>query len=170
MSLESRVAKVEGQLSQLVTTVTDFVSTSTSWRNDVSNAINRLTENISDRTRPNLGIMASWAAVVIAFIVAVGTPIQMNARRESDRHETALVAMDLKLQREYQLMDQKTAADVANLNAISKERHDTVMHENEKNWDWLKWQTQSDLQELRDRRLKDASIGKFQDTAKTAKP
>lgn len=156
VSLESRVAKVEGQLSQLVSTVESFINASDNWRNDITKALGKLTENISDKTRPNLGIMASWAAVVIAFIVAVGAPILAASRRDAERHDQGIRDLDTKLQREYSLMNENVETKVKNLNDLSKERHETAMKENDKVWDWIKWQAQSDLEELRQRRLKDA--------------
>lgn len=152
-SLDARVAKLEGQLSQLVSTVTDFIGASDNWRGEISNAIARLGENISERTRPNLGIMASWAAVVIAIISAVSLPMFANASKESSRHDQNIRDLDVKLQREYQLMSDKIVQAVENVNSRSMERHVEAIKETDRVWDWIKWQAQADLEELRTRRL-----------------
>lgn len=153
-SLDSRVAKLEGQLSQLVSTVTDFIGASDTWRGEISGAINRLGENISERTRPNLGIMASWAAVVLGIVSAVSVPMFANAAKESTRHDQSIRDLDAKLQREYQLMSDKIVQAVENVNSRSVERHVEAVKESDRNWDWIKWQTQADLEELRIRRNK----------------
>lgn len=153
-SLESRVAKLEGQLSQLVATVTEFIGASEIWRNDISKTINKLGESLADKTRPNLGVMASWAGVVIAIIGAVALPMASNSSKESARHDVAIRDLDTKLQREYQLMSDKITQSVENVNSRSAERHLEAVKESDRNWEWIKWQTQAELEELRQRRLK----------------
>lgn len=167
VSLEARVAKLEGQLSQLVSTVTDFISASETWRKDISGAIGRVSEHVAERTRPNLSIMAAWAGIVLMIVAAIATPMQINGRRESDRHEKAIESLDTKLQREYQLMNDKTAQSVENLNGLSKERHETaskytanVQTNVDKLWEWVNAQAQADMNELRQRRMRDGAAVK----------
>lgn len=151
------MARVEGQIEQLVSAVDGFTKASEHWREGVSKDIKALSSRIADSTRPN----AAWAGVVISFIMAVATPVAFFVIREMNRSEANIVALDVKLQREQQLIEQKLTQEVANVDRASRERHESAKVLIDMDRDRLirleHWQDewlQAELQELRQRRQK----------------
>lgn len=168
-SLESRVGKLEGQLSQLVTTVTDFVDKSESWRGSVSRDINKLTENISDRTRPNLSLYLSFAGlgvtVIVAFIALLGFFFTREMARghddyirQSELGRQDYKALDDKLQREFQLMVNNAEQKYQEADKNSKERNENVKRDLDSLRGWQNSSDDADRTELRARRLKDVGV------------
>lgn len=107
--------------------------------------------------------MAAWATVVLAIIGMVATPIGYFALREADRKDKLVDALDIKLQREFQLSLETAAHDSAHTDDNSKERHaaalDQIAAVAGRVYVLEQWQTdriKSDLEELRIRRLKES--------------
>lgn len=168
-SLESRVGKLEGQLSQLVTTVTDFVDKSENWRGSLSRDISKLSENISDRTRPNLTLYVSFAAlavsVIIAFISLLGvffsreqTQVREGVAKVEQRARDDFKALDDKLQREFQLMVNNAEQKYQDADKNSKERNENVNRDISTLRSWQNSVDDADRAELRARRLKDVGV------------
>lgn len=168
-SLESRVGKLEGQLSQLVTTVTDFVDKSEGWRSGLSRDINKLTENISDRTRPNLSLYLSFAGlgvtVIVAFIALLGFFFTREMARghddyirQSELGRQDYIALDNKLQREFQLMVSNAEQKYQEADKNSKERNENVKRDLDSLRSWQDSSDNADRDELRARRLKDVGV------------
>lgn len=168
-SLESRVGKLEGQLSQLVTTVTDFVDKSEGWRSGLSRDINKLTENISDRTRPNLSLYLSFAGlgvtVIVAFIALLGFFFTREMARghddyirQSELGRQDYIALDNKLQREFQLMVNNAEQKYQEADKNSKERNENVKRDLDSLRSWQDSSDNADRDELRARRLKDVGV------------
>lgn len=168
-SLESRVGKLEGQLSQLVTTVTDFVDKSENWRGSLSRDISKLSQNISDRTRPNLTLYVSFAAlavsVIIAFISLLGvffsreqTQVRESVSKVEQRSRDDFKALDDKLQREFQLMVNNAEQKYQDADKNSKERNDNVNRDISTLRSWQNSVDDADRAELRARRLKDVGV------------
>lgn len=179
-SMESRVGKLEGQLSQLVTTVTDFVDKSENWRGSLSRDISKLSENISDRTRPNLTLYVSFAAlavsVIIAFISLLGvffsreqTQVREGVAKVEQRARDDFKALDEKLQREFQLMVNNAEEKYQDADKNSKERNENVNRDISTLRSWQNSVDDADRAELRARRLKDVSV-QFQPQAATKIP
>lgn len=168
-SMESRVGKLEGQLSQLVTTVTDFVDKSENWRGSLSRDISKLSENISDRTRPNLTLYVSFAAlavsVIIAFISLLGvffsreqTQVREGVAKVEQRARDDFKALDDKLQREFQLMVNNAEQKYQDADKNSKERNENVNRDISTLRSWQNSVDDADRAELRSRRLKDVGV------------
>lgn len=156
-SMETRVAKLEGQLSQLVSTVSSFIDSSENWRGEISRSLGKLSENISEKTRPNLHTMAVWAAIVLSVIGMVSTPCAFFVIREMNRQDKVSENLDAKLQREFTLMQQNTIDRMESVNRSSQERHEVVSKRVDAMESWKSDQIRSDLDELRARRLKDVA-------------
>lgn len=180
-SLESRVGKLEGQLSQLVNTVTDFVDKSEGWRSNLSKDINKLNENISDRTRPNLTLYISFASlsvgVIFAFIALLGfffSREQAQARdtvaKVEQRGRDDFKSLDDKLQREFQLMVNNAEQKYQEADKNSKERNENVKRDLDALRTWQNSSDDADRSELRARRLKDVGVQYQPQTSGTKPP
>ena len=154
--LESRVAKLEGIVNQLADTVHDDIANSEKWRRSITSEIHEL----SEKSAPNLSVMAAWAGVVIAFVVAAASPIGFFLMRDSQRHDKTLESLDTKLQREATLISQRTDEQIKGLKegtdgrfnerlVLIKALEDRVGRVQE----FSSKQIQSDLDELRQRRM-----------------
>lgn len=179
-SLESRVGKLEGQLSQLVTTVTDFVDRSENWRGSLSRDISKLSENISERTRPNLTLYVSFAAlavsVIIAFISLLGvffsreqTQVRDGVGKVEQRSRDDYKSLDDKLQREFALMQANAEQKYLEADRNSKERNENVNRDIATLRSWQNSVDDADRAELRSRRLKDVNV-QFQPQTATKIP
>ncbi len=91
--LEPRVSRLEGELAQLVTTVGDLTHSMETWQRDISGKIDR----ISDRSRPDFGLMAQWSGIILLIIGMIAAPIGYY-------FNTNMTQLDNKLQKEYQLV------------------------------------------------------------------
>lgn len=140
---------------------------------EVRNAMDR----ISGASAPNMGNMAAWAMVVLSIVALVGTPIAYHFNSAVASQREAVKDLDLKLQREYQLINEgqktaileldsrlqrefnllndhvKTTADA--LTARNIESHKAVVDRVSKLESWSDDQIKSDLNELRKRRMGD---------------
>lgn len=161
-SIEPRVARLEGELEQLVAAVnslakststwqSEFAHTTEEWRREVSTKI----DGLNRETRPNVGLMAQWAGVVLSIIALVSTPIAFHF---NDKIST----LDAKLQKEYGLVNDSMKEKVDSLriqfdevqkngSPITRER----LAKSEVLDEITKHQLLADLEELHQRRLKD---------------
>lgn len=99
---------------------------------------------VAKEARPNLGTMAVWAGVVIAFIVAVSTPIGFFAVREWDATRQAAKALD-----------ERIAMQLIPSNSRLLEQITTTEARVTRLQDWNDKQVEAELNELRDRRRQD---------------
>ncbi len=172
--LETRVGKIEGQLESLVDSVNIFVKSQGETNRSLTEgqernkaAILSRIDDVSKQAAPNMANMAAWATVVISVVVALGALTGFFYLREQDRNTKAIEALDVKLQREYVLMTDTMKEQVANVDRQSKERREEAQHLFEVNHTdilalqkWNQENTLMDLQELRQRRLRDGSPAK----------
>ncbi len=153
-NIESRIGKVEGQLGQLATQVSEFVSAQ-------EKRDNALFRKIDEIRAPNTSNQIAFASVVLAIVVALGGLTGFFAIREWDRVEQTIGELDIKLQREYQLSNETTKQAVESIDKNSLERHQDAIHLAEINSTrldrfeaWQNDQIKAELQELRERRAK----------------
>lgn len=169
--LETRVAHIEGQISQLVTAIEQSAKiseqnarTAEHWRENISAEIQNLGNRLTDKTAPNFGTMAAWAAVIVAVIFGISTPILSNMSETSKRDREDMHRMfsdlDIKLQREFSLSLETAKQGIANLNDLSKERHEQAVKLADRNLDRIHRledvrdaQADADMKELRERRM-----------------
>lgn len=163
--LESRVAKMEGQLATLVTNVKDFIAASETWRNEVS----RDFKTVARDQRPNHSVLAVWTGVILTIIGMAAAPTTYFFTREMSRQDKSIENLDIKLQREATLMventtsaiknvGEATTAAIKNLNEISKERHEAVVKDVDEAKERQRDRDKEDRQELMQRRLKESSL------------
>lgn len=108
----------------------------------VSTTLTTLSEKLDTKTAPNFQTLISLAAVILTIIGAVAAPCAWFVVHEMARQDTNLRDMDTKLQNEYRLMDNTSAA-----------RHADAVSRVEKLERWRDEQIKSDLEELRQRRM-----------------
>lgn len=120
-------------------------------------AIERIGDKLNTATRPNISTFVSICGVMVGVISLIGGVIGFFLWHAIEQGNTNIINLDIKLQREFQLAIQTGDARTTNLNEVSKERHERVMRETETLRDWQKSHDQSDLEELRQRRLKDVA-------------
>jgi len=76
---------------------------------DLRKAISNLAQTIGAETRPNFSTMAAWAGILLTIIAMVATPIAYYLNH-------SLTTLDLKLQKEYQLITDTMGERVKGLN------------------------------------------------------
>lgn len=113
-------------------------------------------ERIADRTKLNFMPLIAFSAVLLTVCGMVATPIGYFMMRLIDHNAMAVKELDEKLQREFKLSIETATQKTEGVNQQSKERHDEAMA-------WINQisvkQTKvddSDREELRQRRMKDA--------------
>lgn len=137
--LEPRVARLEGGMEQVVSTLEKVVK-----------SVDAVSEKVDRKTSPNRGDQIATIAVFLTFL---GMVAWMGVR-ESD-------ALDTRLQREMRQVNDTTLERINSLDTRSAQRHEEVMllaersHEDVNTlraheWDLVK----ADLDELRARRMK----------------
>lgn len=131
----------------------DFTSAIDSLRN----AIERIGDRLNTATRPNISTFVSICGVMLTVISLVGGIIGFFLWHAIEQGNTNIINLDLKLQREFQLAIQTGDAKTTSLNELSKERYERVMHESDALREWQRLRDQADLEELRQRRLKDVA-------------
>lgn len=160
----SKVAALEGEFRQHVSAVNAFVEATSRWQHDFSKSTEEWRRELSDKidglnrdTRPNFGLMAQWAGIVLSIIALVSTPIAYH-------FNSAITGLDLKLQKEYTLVNEATKERVGALqkdfedikekgSPVTRERLTNLEGKSDVMWANIL----EDLKELRQRRLKDAN-------------
>jgi hypothetical protein len=74
------------------------------------------------RTGSSLGLMSSWAGVVLGIVGLVGGIVSGGLMRELDRQDTERVALDGRLQREMRDLDTTSQASIAAAELMASER------------------------------------------------
>lgn len=130
--------------------------------NEVRKAIDRMGERIHVATRPNFSTMAALAGVVITIIVAISTPIGFFVWDKITDQGKKTVDLDEKLQREFNLSIATATQKAEAINVASRERHeeanrdaDLIRSEIKTIRDWQNTLVVAELQELRERRMRD---------------
>lgn len=150
-SLEPRVARLEGQLEQIIETVNELKQSNERGFAGISAKI----ETLNRDARPNFGLFAQWSIVILVFVGMVATPIAYY-------FNTSILGLDTKLQKEYQLVNQtiqervdgfqKDFSDIKLYGSpVIRERLTRVETKQEVLWNGVI----KDLDELRERRMKD---------------
>ena len=119
---------------------------------DIRNAIENVSSRLANAGRPNYSALRVAVTTLIAFISLIG----YFEQREMDRNTQAIRELDVKLQREFSLVADKTEQRVAEVNRSYSERHvdalDRIAALKSFNDSWV----QNELSELRQRRLNDS--------------
>jgi hypothetical protein len=76
------------------------------------------------RTGSSLGIMASWAGVVLGIVGAIGGIVSTGLTREMDRQDAERLLLDGRLQREMRDLDSAGLARAGGVEALANERAD----------------------------------------------
>lgn len=151
------------QSKQNATTLKDLRSELTEGLSELRKAIERL----YFQTRPNFSAMLALAGILLTVIGMVAAPIGFFIWHAIQNNSVLVKDLDDKLQREYRLSIETATQKTENVNQQSKERHDHVVvliQAIEKRIDnleaWDKEKTKSDLEELRQRRMRDGEVRK----------
>ena len=170
-NLETRVAKIEGVVSQLTESIGNFITASDRWRSEVRSELHAL----SEKTAPNFSTMAGWSGILLTVIGMVATPCCYFVIREMERQEIVSRELDTKLQREQSLVAEKLKSesdslrgelhDVKELGSpVTRERLGRIEATLSGNSgkisrleEWSDGQIKDDLEELRQRRLRDTA-------------
>jgi hypothetical protein len=139
-------------------------------RRDLSAAINALGDRLSTATAPNFSTLAAWATVVIMIIGMVAAPVAFHfnsgiqhldqkLQKEytliSDAQRQSIIELDTRLQREFLTANQAVRDTASVLKEHWSERHQDLMLRTSRLEDWQRDTIRGDLDELRQRRLKD---------------
>lgn len=162
-------------MSEVITEVGEFIAQSKqnaeslrSLRADFTTAIDSLrsaVERIGDKlntaTRPNISTFVSICGVMVGIISLIGGVIGFFLWN-------AIVGLDTKLQKEFQLSITTATQAVENVNSRSLERHEAVSKAVDRIHTWEDSHDAADLEELRQRRLKDVSTSDLREQIKKA--
>lgn len=102
--IESRVSRIEGEVEQLVNTVSTLARTVV----DGNRELNAKLDAISTASHPNFGLMAQWSGVLLSVIALVATPIAFHFHQ-------SLAEVDAKLQKEYSLISESQKASISEM-------------------------------------------------------
>lgn len=156
---ETRLSKLEGIVEGIGKQVTDFIAS----QNDRDRVLFKKLDEAKDMSRPNVANLIAMGVGIIMFLGALGGLTGFFVIREWDRFDTSLIGLDTKLQREQILVAANTEERVMSVRAESlshdealrreiKAVHDEVQDLKQFNAD----QVRAELQELRERRMKDS--------------
>lgn len=127
-------------------------------RNEFQEGLSRLgdrIERIADRTKLNFAPLFAFAAILLTVIGMVATPIGFFVWTSIQDNRTLTKDLDTKLQREFSLALETASSKSENINQQSKERHETAMNRIAGVEAWNTARINSDLEELRQRRMRD---------------
>lgn len=120
--------------------------------NRLREGLERLSDRLTTATAPNFSTLAALSAVLLTIIGMVAAPIGFFVWN-------AIIGLDTKLQKEYQLSIQTTTQGIDNLNNTSRERHEdatrmfqTLNERMARDEAWRDDQIKAELQELRELR------------------
>lgn len=164
-SVAARVRSLEDIFKHfLENTFKTFLEQDAAWKSVMSAKIDTI-------SKPNLTLLVAVLSLIaiigLAVLNGVTGKIEANDRRQSEadaRHTHESEKLDERLQREYNLANATIKSEVDALNRISKERHDEAVAQIRTNSerlmkmeDWDRERTKSDLEELRQRRMRDGT-------------
>lgn len=96
-NLEPRVAKLEGQLEQLVSAVETHVISADKWQRQLSADIdalgNTLNEKIGNVERPDWVKMGVWATIILGIVGMVGGAVMAGYASNQNRIEAAVAVI-----------------------------------------------------------------------------
>lgn len=156
--LEPRVARLEGELEQLVTTVNSLARSMDNWQRDMGQKIDGLAKD----NKTDFGLMAQWAGIVLTLVAMVAAPIAYHFNKSLD-------ALDHKLQKEYALVNDTTRERLDGLKAqfldvqingspLTRDRLSKLETQVAGLSIYQATETTRALDELHQRRLKDAKL------------
>lgn len=164
-ALGARVRSVEEIFKHfLENTFKTYLEGDAAWKSVMSAKIDTI-------AKPNLTLLVAVLSLVaivgLAVLNGVSGKIDANDRRQTEadsRHTHESEKLDERLQREYNLANATIKSEVDALNRISKERHEEAVAQIRANSerlmkmeDWDRERTKSDLEELRQRRMRDGA-------------
>jgi hypothetical protein len=158
----SKVAALEGEFRQHVAAVNSFVEATSRWQHDFTQSTDNWRRELSAKidsinrdSRPNYGAWIQFAGILLSIIFFVSVPIAYH-------FNSAILGLDLKLQKEYNLINETTKEKVASLQKNFddiKQNGSPVTRERLVRLESVAAAVQAgiiaDLEELRQRRLKD---------------
>jgi len=139
-------------------------------RRELSTSINALGDRLSAATAPNFATLAAWGGVLLGIIGMVAAPVayhfnngiqQLDTKLQkeytliSDAQRQSIVDLDTRLQREFTTANQTTRDTAAVLKEHWNDRHLDLIGRTSRLEDWQRDSIRADLDELRQRRLKD---------------
>lgn len=164
-SIAARVRSLEDIFKHfLENTFRTFIEQDAAWKTVMSAKIDTI-------SKPNLTLLIAVLSLTgfigMAILNGVNGKIEAQDRRQTEadaRHTHDSEKLDERLQREYNLANATIKGEVDALNRISKERHDEAVVQIRGNSerlikmeDWDRERTKSDLEELRQRRMRDGA-------------
>lgn len=129
-------------------------------REEVQAGLSRLgdrLERIADRTKLNFMPLLAFSAILLTIIGMVATPIGFFAWTAIQDNRALTKDLDAKLQREFGLALETATQKAENINQQSKERHDDAIDRIRRVEDVNTTRTNGDLEELRQRRMRDGA-------------
>lgn len=165
-SVAARVRSLEDIFKHfLENTFKTFLEQDAAWKSVMAAKIDTI-------SKPNLTLLVAVLSLValigLAILNGVNGKIDSGDRRQTEsdaRHTHDSEKLDERLQREYNLANATIKSEVDALNRISKERHDTAIAASKQNSEriseleqWDREKTKSDLEELRQRRMRDGTL------------
>lgn len=120
--IESRVARIEGELEQLASAVTSLAASTSTFQRDLSTKI----DNLSNAAHPNMSLMIQWAGVLLTIIALTATPIAWHYNTVIKDVETASQKDDKALRDEITYMRDNGSPSTAARLARNENRMDTL--------------------------------------------
>jgi hypothetical protein len=158
--LEARLATTESQIERITKDIASLSESVSGLRDTISRSISLLSDKIGAAAVPNFSTMAAWAGVILTTIAIFGGLVGYFWMREFDRQARDVLALDVKLQREFVLIAARIDAEARNLTNQSLERNTNVLESIRLHTERLDRiqakqdeRINQDLEELRQRRL-----------------
>lgn len=129
-------------------------------RNEFQEGMSRLgdrLERIADRTKLNFTPLFAFSAILLTVIGMVAAPIGFFVWNSIQENRSLTQQLDSKLQREFTLALETATQKSESINQQSKERHETAMARIARVEMLNDAKISSDLEELRQRRMRDAA-------------
>lgn len=171
--LEPRVSRLEGELGQLISTVSSLAQSTEKFHRDIGLKLDRLAEG----NRPNFGLLAQWTGVLVVIIGLIASPIAYHfnksieeldiklqkeytligetLRERQNSLQVSINELDTRLQREFIVANNNTKSTAEAFGKSSDEARFALAKQIEKLDYWITERIRGDLEELRARRLKD---------------
>lgn len=159
----SEIGEFIAQSKQNATALRDLRQELADKFSELAKGIDRLRDGIYAASRPNFSNFAAFAGVILSVIIAISTPIGFFVWDKITEQAKSTTSLDEKLQREFKLSIETATQKSEAINTASRERHeqanrdaDLIRSEIKDLRDWQNVLIRSDLEELRQRRLKAA--------------
>lgn len=158
MSNETESASQKHDIGEFIAQSKQNADALKTLRNEFQEGLSRLgdrIERIADRTKLNFTPLFAFAAILLTVIGMVATPIGFFVWTSIQDNRSLTHELDAKLQREFTLALETATSKAEGINQQSRERHEEVMSRVVQLENWSNSRTNSDLEELRQRRMRD---------------